>query len=69
MNLTKSSIKNQYIQILGHLMNNLSFYYFGQKLYNKLLDSFPQLAKYLNGGRGDENLFKSGKNKKQKGAK
>ena len=61
--LTKEPIRSQFIHIIGPLMNYLQFYAFGPKLSNKLLTSFPELAKFINGGRGEENKYKKRRNK------
>jgi hypothetical protein len=59
--LTKEPIRSQFMHIIGPLMNYLQFYTFGPKLYNKLLTSFPELIKFINGGRGEENKYKKRK--------
>ena len=66
MRLAKEPLRKKFIQIVGALIWNLKFYPFGQKLYNKLLASYPELSKYVNGGQGTGFNFKRKKNKKQK---
>ena len=41
MRLAKEPLRKKFIQIVGALIWNLKFYPFGQKLYNKLMTSFP----------------------------
>ena len=64
MILSKDPIRSQYIQIVGPLMNYLLFYPFGQKLYNKLLSSFKELSRYINGGISEGAKFKKRNNRK-----
>ena len=61
--LSKEPIRSQYINIVGPLIHNLPFYSFGQKLYNKLLASIPELSKFIFMGRCDEKKYKRRKNK------
>ena len=64
--LAKEPLRSQYIQIIGPLMSYLLFYPHGQKLYNKLLSSFRELYRYINGGSGSGNNFKKKKNEEDK---
>ena len=61
--LSKEPIRSQYIQNIGPLMDYLLLYPHGQKLYNKLLSSFKELSRYINGGAGIGNNFKNRKSK------
>ena len=60
ISLSKEPLTSKYLEMIGPLMKNLNNYNFGQKLYNKLLSSFPNLSVYI-GIKG-----KHGKNKKYK---
>ena len=66
MEMAREPLRTKYIQIVGALIDNLQFYPFGQKLYNKLMASFPELSKYSKGGRADIKGNKKKKNKKKK---
>ena len=58
ISFSKEPFTSKYLSIIGPLMNKLNLYSFGQKLYNKLLSSFPDLSNYI----GIKNEI--GKNKK-----
>ena len=47
ISLSKEPFTSKYFSIIGPLMNKLNLYSFGQKLYNKLLSSFPDLSNYI----------------------
>jgi hypothetical protein len=47
ISLSKEPFTSKYLSIIGPLMKKLKLYSFGQKLYNKLLSSFPDLSNYI----------------------
>jgi hypothetical protein len=47
INLSKEPLTTKYLEMIGPLMKNLSNYSFGQRLYNKLIASFPNLMNYM----------------------
>ena len=64
MILSKEPFKSKFFNIVAPLMDNLTNLSFGQKIYNKLLSSFPELNTYVkNNNKG--NLTKK-KNKNMK---
>jgi hypothetical protein len=63
ISLSKEPLTSKYLAIIGPLMKQLSSYSFGQKLYNKLLSSFPNLSNYL-GIKGEGGKMKKFKGKK-----
>ena len=63
ISLSKEPLTTKYLSIIGPLMKKLNSYSFGQKLYNKLLSSFPSLSTYA-GIKND-----GGKNRKYKNKK
>jgi hypothetical protein len=63
ISISKEPLTSKYLSIIGPLMKKLNSYSFGQKLYNKLLSSFPNLSAYV----GIKN--EGGKNKKFKNKK
>jgi hypothetical protein len=67
MMLAKEPYRMKFIQMVGPYLENLKVLTFGQKLYNKLLVSFPELAVYAktNTISNSMNNYKK-RNKKQK---
>ena len=49
MSIAKEPYKSKFFSIVGPIMENLKVLTFGQKLYNKLLSSFPELNIYVKG--------------------
>ena len=47
MSLSKEPLTTKYLEMIGPLMKNLSNFSFGQRLYNKLIASFPNLMSYM----------------------
>ena len=62
ISLAKEPFKSKFFSMVGPIMENLKVLTFGQKLYNKLLSSFPELNIYVKGQNKGMNLKK--KNKK-----
>ena len=62
MILAKEPFRSKFFSMVGPIMENLKVLTFGQKLYNKLLSSFPELNIYVKGQNKGINLKK--KNKK-----
>jgi hypothetical protein len=62
MTLAKEPFRSKFFSMVGPIMENLKVLTFGQKLYNKLLSSFPELNIYVKGQNKGMNLKK--KNKK-----
>jgi hypothetical protein len=63
ISLSKEPFTCKYFSIIGPLMYKLNLYSFGQKLYNKLLTSFPDLSKYI-GIKNEIGKSKKFRNKK-----
>ena len=63
MSLSKEPLTSKYISIVGPLLEKLSSYSFGPKLFNKLLSSFPALSSYT-GKKNEGGKMKKMKNKK-----
>ena len=66
IHLSKEPLTSQYLEMIGPLMKNLNNFSFGQKLYNKLITSFPYLSMYI-GIDTKSRKNKKFKNKKNKG--
>ena len=47
MIIAKEPFRSKFFAIVGPIMENLKVLSFGQKLYNKLLSSFPELNIYV----------------------
>ena len=64
ISLSKEPFTSKYLSIIGPLMNKLNLYSFGQKLFNKLITSFPDLSNYIgiNLKNGKNKNFRSKKN-------
>ena len=65
INLSKEPLTSKFLEMIGPLMKNLNNYNFGQKLYNKLITSFPNLSVYM-GISTKPRKNKKFKNKKMK---
>ena len=65
INLSKEPLTSKFLEMIGPLMKNLNNYNFGQKLYNKLMTSFPNLSVYM-GISTKPRKNKKFKNKKMK---
>ena len=65
MAISKEPLTSKFLEMIGPLMKNLNNYSFGNKLYNKLLTSFPNLSVYA-GIKGKFTKNKKFKNKKYK---
>ena len=63
ISLSKEPLTTKYLEIIGPLMKNLNNISFGQKLYNRLIVSFPNLSTYI-GIDGKKQKNKKLKNKK-----
>ena len=61
--LSKEPLTSKYLEMVGPLMVNLSSLSFGQRLYNKLISSYPNLLMYIGGP------IKQGKNRRFKNKK
>ena len=62
MSIAKEPYRTKFFSMVGPIMENLKVLTFGQKLYNKLLSSFPELNIYVKGQNKGNNMKK--KNKK-----
>ena len=64
MILSKEPFSSKYIEIVGPLMKNLNNYSFGQRLYNKLIATFPSLSMYvgINNKNNRNKKYKKNKN-------
>ena len=47
INISKEPLTSKYLEMIGPLLKNLVNYSFGQKIYNKLISSFPSLKMYV----------------------
>ena len=64
ISLSKEPLTTKYLEMIGPLMKNLNNISFGQKLYNRLIISFPNLSTYVGLG-AEPQKNKKFKNKKK----
>ena len=54
ISISKEPYRSKFFNMVGPIMGNLKVLSFGQKLYNKLLSTFPELQNYVKGNNNNK---------------